>query len=187
MYRMPAVALSFWRRRVARACHRDEIGFNRGIRSTGRNRLPICAALLHIGEIAGRVLAVPILRRIRLAVSVVTVGAVIGVAITVIIVRRVPSPFATRPTVKPAAVPKAVPAAKMRAVKSATLGPAQAAGAEHGAMKTTTTEPAATEAATMEAAAEAAAVTTSAETAAVPTAATAPRPSGQCLGECHDA
>src|SRR5437868_10113164 len=158
MYRMPAVALSFWRRRVARACHRDEIGFNRGIRSTGRNRLPICAALLHIGEIAGRVLAVPILRRIRLAVSVVTVGAVIGVAITVIIVRRVPSPFATRPTVKPAAVPKAVPAAKMRAVKSATLGPAKAA---------------ATEAATMEAAAEAAAVTTSA---------TAPRLSRNWLG-----
>src|SRR5712672_391537 len=143
-----------WRRGVARACHRDEIGFNRDIRSTGRNRLPICAALLHIGEIAGRVLAVPILRRIRLAVCVVTVGAVIGVAITVIIVRRVPSPSpsATRPTVKPAAVPKAVPAAKMRAVKSATLGPAQAAGAEHAAMKTATTEPAATEAATTEAA-----------------------------------
>src|SRR5438270_11287982 len=180
MYRMPAVALSFWRRRVARACHRDELGFNRGIRSTGRNRLPICAALLHIGEIAGRVLAVPILRRIRLAVSVVTVGAVIGVAITVIKVRRVPSPSATRPTVKPAAVPKAVPAAKMRAVKSATLGPAKAAGAEHAAMKTATTEPAATEAATTEAAAvttsaETAAVTTSAETAAVTTSATAPR------------
>src|SRR5438105_13812051 len=155
MYRMPAVALSFWRRCVARACHRDEIGFNRGIRSTGRNRLPICAALLHIREIAGRVLAVPILRRIRLAVSVVTVGAVIGVAITVIIVRRVPSPSATRPTVKPAAVLKAVPAAKLRA------------------MKTATTEPAATEAATMEAAAEAAAVTTSA---------TAPRLSRNWLG-----
>src|SRR5438477_10630065 len=153
---------------VARTCHRVENGFNRGVRSTGRNRLPICAALLHIGEIAGRVLAVPILRRIRLAVCVVTVGAVIGVAITVIIVRRVPSPSATRPTVKPAAVPKAVPAAKMRAVKSATLGPAQAAGAEHAAMETATTEPAATEAA-----AEAAAVTTSA---------TAPRLSCNGLG-----
>src|SRR5205807_2356762 len=80
--------------------------------------------------------------------------------------------------VKPAAVPKAVPAAKMRAVKSATLGPAQAAGAEHAAMKTATTEPAATEAATMEAAAEAAAVTT---------AATAPRLSCNWLGECQNA
>src|SRR5229473_637254 len=73
-------------------------------RSASRNRLPIGAALLDVGVIAGGVLAVvPVLGRMRLAVAG---GAVIGVpvVVTVIIVRSVPSRSAAPRAVEPAAM-----------------------------------------------------------------------------------
>src|SRR5216684_2032400 len=127
-------------------------------RSAGRNRLPIGAALLDVGVIAGGVLAVvPVLGRMRLAVAG---GAVIGVpvVVTVIIVRGVPSRSAAPRAVEPAALPKAVTAAEMRAVK-----PASAASAHCVGVKAATAEPATMEpAAATEAAAEAPAVTAAA-------------------------
>src|SRR5713226_1138642 len=123
-------------------------------RSASRNRLPIGAALLDVGVIAGGVLAVvPVLGRMRLAVAG---GAVIGVpvVVTVIIVRSVPSRSAAPRAVEPAALPKAVTAAEMRAVK-----PASAASAHCVGVKAATAEPATMEPA---AAAEAPAVTAAA-------------------------
>src|SRR5216683_204314 len=98
-------------------------------RSAGRNRLPIGAALLDVGVIAGWVLAVvPVLGRMRFAVAG---GAVIGVpvVVTVIIVRSVPSRSAAPRAVEPAALPKAVTAAEMRAMEAAAEAPAVTAAA----------------------------------------------------------
>ena len=133
-------------------------------RLAGGNRLPAGAALLDVGVIARRVLAVvPVLRGV----------AVIGVAV-VIAPPATESAAASKVITIAAAMPKVVMIpAEMRAMKPAAMKPAKTASAECAAMEAAAKSAAMKAAAGVETSTPATAVETSASATAVETSASA--------------